>query len=246
MDPAYQPYPPPPPAPQQPVARTHRWGLWAFVLVEATFLAVSYLLALLVGDGALGASTLALAIVVPTMAAAALAVLITKLRGNGPKIDLELSWSWRQVGIGAAFGFGGLFVTLPASFAYVTLVGPDANSAVGQIFTDVRSTVPLALLVFVVLVFLVPLFEEIIFRGLLWGALDKHWGRRVALVVSTIVFALGHFELTRAPLLLIVAIPIGLARYYGGGLLASVVAHQANNLLPGLVVALGLLGAMPT
>jgi membrane protease YdiL (CAAX protease family) len=43
-----------------------------------------------------------------------------------------------------------------------------------------------------------------------------------------------------------VAIPIALARLYSGGLLASIVAHQVTNLLPGVVIMLGLVGAMPT
>lgn len=240
MEPVY-PAPPPPPPPVAP-QRTHRWGLWSFVVVEAVFLLVSYGLAI-AGGGPLPASTLAAAIAIPTMTAAAVAVLITVVRGNGPKIDLELTWSWRQVGIGALFGFGGLFVTIPASFVYVTLT--DTNSAVGQVFTDVRAAWQWALLVFLLLVFVVPLCEEIMFRGLLWGGLERRWNRWVALVVSTILFAVAHFGLTRAPLLLIVAIPIALARFYGGGLLASIIAHQANNLLPGFVVAMGLLGMMP-
>ena len=213
------------------------------MVAEAVFLGVSFLLATLAGDGPISASALAAAIAVPTLMAAAVAVLITYLRGNGPKTDFELYWSWKQVGLGAAFGFGGLFITIPASAVYVSLT--DTNSAVGQIFTDVRSAWPWALLVFVLLVFLLPACEEILYRGLLWGALERRWNTWVALIVSTIVFALAHFEPVRAPLLLIVAIPIALARFYGGGLLASMIAHSANNLLPGTVVALGLLGMMP-
>ena len=35
------------------------------------------------------------------------------------------------------------------------------------------------------------------------------------------------------------------ARVYTGRLLASIIAHQVNNLLPGIVLMLGLLGAVP-
>ena len=66
-----------------------------------------------------------------------------------------------------------------------------------------------------------------------------------ALAVTTIVFALAHFELSRTPLLLVVAIPIGIARVITGRLSAGVIAHQINNLLPGLVLMLGLLGVIP-
>jgi membrane protease YdiL (CAAX protease family) len=70
-------------------------------------------------------------------------------------------------------------------------------------------------------------------------------GRWVALVVTTLLFALAHFEFTRTPLLLVVAIPIALARLYTGGLVASIVAHQVNNLLPGIALTLGLVGVIP-
>jgi membrane protease YdiL (CAAX protease family) len=99
--------------------------------------------------------------------------------------------------------------------------------------------------VFLIVVFVAPLCEEIVYRGLLWGAVERRWGRWLALVVTTVVFALAHFEFTRTPLLLVVAIPIALARLYSGGLLASIVAHQVTNLLPGIVLMLGLAGSMP-
>ncbi|REU68947.1 CPBP family intramembrane glutamic endopeptidase, partial [Mycobacterium tuberculosis] len=108
----------------------------------------------------------------------------------------------------------------------------------------VRASWPWALVVFLVVVFVAPLCEEIIYRGLLWGAVDRRWGRWAALVVTTVVFALAHLEFARAPLLVVVAIPIALARFYSGGLLASIVTHQVTNLLPGIVLLLGLTGAI--
>jgi uncharacterized protein len=100
-------------------------------------------------------------------------------------------------------------------------------------------------LVLVIVVLVAPLCEEILYRGLLWGGIEKLAGRWVAFVVSTLMFALAHFELTRTPLLFVVAVPIAIARLYTGRLLASIVAHQINNLLPGVVLVLGLLGIVP-
>jgi uncharacterized protein len=226
---------------------THRWGLGAFLLVELIYLLASVsLVVLFVGNGPLPAWMLAVVVAMPTVIAAWLAVLITRLRGNGPSTDLRLHWSSRELGLGLMFGFGGLFVTLPASVLYISIVGPEANSAVGEIFGGVRASWPGAVVVFLVVVFVAPLCEEIVYRGLLWGAVERRWGRWVAVVVTTVVFALAHLEFTRIPLLLVVAIPIALARLYSGGLLASIVAHQVTNLLPGIVLMLGLAGIMPT
>ncbi|MEE6178264.1 CPBP family intramembrane glutamic endopeptidase [Mycobacterium sp. 050134] len=235
-----------PPSQQIVAAPPHRWGLGAFVLVALAYLAVSVgMVGLLGGNGPVPASSLAVAVVVPTAAAAGVAVLVTTLRGNGPRTDLRLHWSWREVRMGLMFGFGGLLITIPTSMVYRAVVGPGANSAVGRIFGGLRADWPWAGAVLLIVAVVGPFCEEIVFRGLLWGAVEQRWGRWAALVVSTLVFALAHLELTRAPLLLVVAIPIALARWYSGGLLASIVAHQVTNFLPGVVLMLSLLGALP-
>ena len=70
------------------------------------------------------------------------------------------------------YGFGGLFIVLPASVLYMSIVGPDANSAVGKIFGDYRAPWSWAVVVFLIVVFVAPLCEEIVYRGLLWEAVD--------------------------------------------------------------------------
>jgi membrane protease YdiL (CAAX protease family) len=232
--------PPPPPRPP------HRWGLGAYLLVEATFLLISALLGYVLGGRLASAGAVALALSVPTVCAAGLALLITRIRGNGPRIDLGLWITGRDVAVGVACGLAGLVITIPASLLYVAIVGTDAASAVGDALDAIRAGPVMAVTIFLIVVFLAPLCEEIIYRGLLWGALERLGANRWwTLVVTTIVFALAHFEFTRTPLLLVVAIPIGIARMITGRLPAGVIAHQINNLLPGIVLMLGVLGAVP-
>lgn len=259
IHPGQSPYPPYPPGQPYPgmqqvsrlpplPSRTHRWGLGAYIGVWAVFLGTSLLLALLLKQlvGVQTAGTIALALAVPTVVAAGLAIVITMVRGNGPVIDLGLRWSWRDVGLGLAFGFGGLLVSIPVSVAYVSIVGTDTNSAVGQVFGEVRAGPLMATVVLLIVVLLAPLCEEIVYRGLLWGGIERLGVNRwVTLAVTTVLFAIAHFEWERTPVLLIVAIPLGLARIFTGRLLASIVAHQVNNLLPGIVLMLGLLGVIP-
>jgi uncharacterized protein len=249
------PVPPPRPpdpselgGPSTPVRRTHRWGIGAYVVVEAVFVGVSLLIGFTFLRGGVSVAPLTLALAVPTVLAAGTAVLITRLRGNGPRADLGLVFSWHDVRVGAAYGFGGLAITIPASLLYVVLVGANrASSAVGDVFAGLRSGPAAALGVVLVVVLLAPLCEEIVYRGLLWGAVERYavppW---VPFVVTTLLFALAHFEFTRTPLLFVVALPIALARMRTGRLTASVVAHQVNNLLPGVVLALALVGVLPS
>jgi membrane protease YdiL (CAAX protease family) len=216
-------------------------------VVEVAFLLLSVVLAyLLAGQLTSSAGAIALALAVPTVGAAGLALLITRFRGNGPRIDLGLQVNRRDVAVGLVCGLAGLVITIPASLLYVAIVGADASSAVGDAFGGVRAGPVLAILVFVIVVFVAPLCEEIVYRGLLWGAVERLGANRWwTLVVTTVVFALAHFEFSRTPLLLVVAIPIGVARVITGRLSAGVIAHQINNLLPGVVLMLSVLGAVP-
>ena len=224
----------------------HRWGLGAFLVVEAAYLLSSILLALpFAGSRPAPVSVIVLVVGVPSILAAALAILITMVRGSGPRIDLRLQFSWRGAGFGVLFGIAGLFVTVPAALLWTAIVGEDANSAAGLVFGGTRGTWAWAVVVFALIVIVAPICEEIVYRGLLWGALEQRWGRWVAFGVTTVVFSVAHLELTRTPLLLVVAIPIGLARLYTGNLSASIVAHQVTNLLPGLVLMFTVAGAMP-
>ncbi|GEL17762.1 CAAX protease family protein [Pseudonocardia asaccharolytica DSM 44247 = NBRC 16224] len=212
------------------------------------FLSVSALLGLLVfRRGPPSVAGLAVGLAVPTVLAAATAILSTVVRGNGPRRDLGLRFSWRDVGLGLAFGFGGLVLTIPASLIYARILGPErATSAVGEVFAGLRAGAAGAAVVFVIVVLLAPLCEEIVYRGLLWGALEKHGADRwLAFALTTVLFALAHFEFTRTPLLAVIAIPIGLARVVTGRLTASIIAHQINNLLPGIALLLTLLGVSP-
>lgn len=238
--------PSPEPAPE--LRPPHRWGLGAYLLVEVIFLGASFLVsALFAGPDGVSVPGILLALGAPTLLAAGTALLITRVRGNGPRLDLGLSVRGRDLGIGLALGFGGLLLSIPASLVYAAVVGPEeATSAVGQIFDGVRVGWPIAVLVFLLVVVVAPICEEIVYRGLLWGAVEKLGANRwVAFLITTLLFAMAHFELARTPLLLVVALPIGLARAITGRLPAGIVAHAVNNLLPGLALALALTGALP-
>ena len=237
-----------PTAPPPPVPR-HRWGFGAYLLVEAVFLGSSLLLILpYLGRGH---STpppwmLLVSLAVPTILAATVALLATRLRGNGPRLDLGLSFSVADLRIGVLFGCAGLVLTLPAAAIWSKLVGPtNASSAVAELFAKQHFTVPMAVAVFLVVALVAPICEEIVYRGLLWGAVRRHAANRWwAFGLTTLCFALAHFEFSRTPLLFVIAVPIGLARFYTDRLGASIIAHQLNNLLPAVSLLLVLLGVI--
>lgn len=226
-------------------------ALGVFVVAEVVWFAASVLvLAPFVArgpetsDGRLPLGPLVALLVVPTALAALAALGGVALVGGGPRRgrvgrELAVRWRLRDLAVGLGLGLGGLLVTIPAAVAWAAWVGDeDANSAVGEAFEGRQLPTAAAIGVFLLVWLLAPIGEEILFRGVLWRALEHwRWNRWVVFAITSAVFSIAHLELLRTPLLLVLSIPVGLARLVTGNLLAGVVAHQTNNFLP----ALGLL-----
>ncbi|MPZ00076.1 MAG: CPBP family intramembrane metalloprotease [Actinophytocola sp.] len=237
----------------RPPGRTLRPGLALFVvfLVAELTLVLSPILVLVpfaVVDPSLTGKTLPPAplvgiLVVPPLLAALVAVGGIALFGAGPRerrVRRELAWrlTWRDAFIGIGIGVAGLLITLPAAAVWASLVGADqAESAVGEAFKGEQLGIVAGLVAFLGVWLIAPLCEEVLFRGVLWRTFEHwRWNRWVIFAVTTIAFSVAHMELLRTPLLLVLSIPIGLARLFTRNLTTSVVAHQVNNLLPALAL----------
>jgi membrane protease YdiL (CAAX protease family) len=230
-----------------------RWGFGAFLLVEIVLLASAAFVSVILGDVPAGQPIPVRDVIIgtaaPMLTATVVALLVTTLRGNGPLADLRISWCWEDVRIGLKLGLLGLVCTTIGAYVWTKLVG-DANSssAISALVEDQKMSVSAAIVMFLYLWLLGPICEEIIYRGLLWGAVERlKWGnervgRLAALLLSTAVFAASHLEPLRTTLLIVIAVPIGLARFFTGRLLGSVVAHQMNNFLPAVAILLTSLG----
>jgi membrane protease YdiL (CAAX protease family) len=249
------------------VSETRRgWRLLGcFVLAEIAFVAASVLAVLPFAfshrdpGSRLPGAALVAAVVVPTVAAGLVAVIGAGLLGQGDllaRVRSELSVRWRvaDVGIGLGLGLLGLAVTVPASLLWAHWVGENqANSAVGEVFSGQRLPLGLGLTLFFAVWLVAPLSEELLYRGLLWRAMEHwRWNRWVIFGVTTVLFAMAHAlfswshaELLRTPLLVIISLPLAFARLLTGNLLASIVAHQANNFLPAIGLLLITQGAVP-
>jgi membrane protease YdiL (CAAX protease family) len=234
-----------------PPDRTHRWGFGAFFLAQGVFILMSVTLAAAIGnlpgDGARFGLALLAMLTLPTVLAGVVAVVITLVRGNGPRLDFGLQWNWSDVTTGLGIGVIGMVSTTVASMLWLRWVGSEnATSTVSGLLDGMRLPPTLAVLVFLHVWLVAPLCEELVYRGLLWGAMERLRLSPVSVfVLSTAAFAIGHFEPQRTVLLLVIAVPIGLARMLTGRLTASVVAHQVNNFLPALGLLLISLGVLP-
>lgn len=74
----------------------------------------------------------------------------------------------------------------------------------------------------------IPFYEEVFFRGFLYDALENRWNTRVALIVSSIFFALVHGLTFFVPLLFLSFI-LGWLKMKQGNLRMCFLLHAANN-----------------
>ena len=84
-------------------------------------------------------------------------------------------------------------------------------------------------LLFVTTCLLAPVFEEIIFRGVLLPTLSRDFGIILGIIVSAFIFALAHLSLGEMPPLFILGIGLGITRIASGSLLSSVIMHSLWN-----------------
>ncbi|MBS0519899.1 MAG: CPBP family intramembrane metalloprotease [Proteobacteria bacterium] len=116
--------------------------------------------------------------------------------------------------------------TLVLSVA-VSRIGPEVKGmqAVEELVRQPDALVPSLLL----LGGLAPIVEELVFRGLLYGWIAGRWGTRWAWLVSSIAFAVAHYEPAHIMLVLPLGLLFGYLRRRTDSLLPSTVAHIFNN-----------------
>jgi hypothetical protein len=91
---------------------------------------------------------------------------------------------WRRLAHGAAVGFVSLgLVALLALAAQVRQFGPDLHG--GRFWGKLAGATGAAIAV--------GFLEEFLFRGAVYGALRRAWNWRIALVASSLIYAVVHF-----------------------------------------------------
>jgi membrane protease YdiL (CAAX protease family) len=84
---------------------------------------------------------------------------------------------------------------------------------------------------FFLLCVVVPIGEEIFFRGFVYGGLRARWGVPAALIVSTVFFAAVHFQLVHGFPIFLLGGVFALVYQRTGSLLPAIVAHGLNNVV---------------
>ncbi len=84
-------------------------------------------------------------------------------------------------------------------------------------------------LLFLTTTFLAPLFEEVIFRGVLLPILSREFGIIFGIIISAFIFALAHLSISEMPPLFTLGVGLGITRLISGRLSSSVFMHSLWN-----------------
>ena len=85
------------------------------------------------------------------------------------------------------------------------------------------------LLLFLTTTFLAPLFEEIVFRGVLLPILSREFGIILGITISAFIFALAHLSISEMIPLFILGVGLGTTRLISGRLSSTVIMHSLWN-----------------
>ena len=100
------------------------------------------------------------------------------------------------------------------------LFSRQANEPGMDIYTTVFATV-----------FLAPVIEELLFRGVLWSILQENKGTVTAVIVTTVYFVFLHLTLNNAFSAILIGICGSMFILFTGSIIPSIVIHLLNNLL---------------
>lgn len=220
-----------------------RWGLgepaWGFVLAQVSGLILGSAVISLAGQqaGTADLATLplwALVLQAPPLWIGFISapVWAARHRGNSVRSDFKLTIRRGDVLPAAAAGVFAQLVLVPAvSWPILRLTGSteDDLSETARTIIDKAASPAGVVLLFAVVAIGAPIVEELFYRGLLMGAMEKRWATGLAVVGSSVLFGASHFEMLLFPGLFTAGLVFALARVVSGRLGPAIVAHMAFN-----------------
>lgn len=152
-------------------------------------------------------------------------------KGRGPIRDYDLRVAWVDVPIGIAAGvaaqLAGNLVLRPVLWLF-DYTQSDIERPARELSDRAHGFGGVTLLVVVVAV-AAPLVEEIFFRGLVLRSLERRMGTALAVVASSLIFGLTHFQLLELPALFLFGVVAALLVLRTGRLGTAMCAHFAFN-----------------
>ncbi len=130
-----------------------------------------------------------------------------------------------------------LFLLL--GFAVLTIVYIHLTQGIFESYVKVENNVNLghqSFWGFLLSIFLIPVFEEIIFRGVMLGTFKKSMNLKVAVVLQALIFAIMHGNIIQSSYTFFLGIILGVAFLYTGSIFGDIICHITFNLFGLLII----------
>jgi|GEM_PF-1431698 len=111
----------------------------------------------------------------------------------------------------------------------------EAREPAVLLLSEVRS-LPLRIAVLLTACGLVPVAEEVLFRGILYRGLRTQWGPWAAALLSSALFAAGHLDVIAALPIFIFSLGLCWSMERSKSLVPAIIAHGLFNLFPTLML----------
>jgi membrane protease YdiL (CAAX protease family) len=218
-------------------------GLLAGVVVSVIFAVVAAVLTGEAGTLADGSSSGAGATVIAGMVGqwvgmVGYLVFASKVKGQGTlRDDFGLRWNgWADIALGIGVGLGSIIAIGIVISAVASMFGTDPGTNTDRILDSAGSDTGRYILV-AFASFGAPVVEELYFRGLALRAFERRLGPALGIVMSTLVFAVLHYQSGTAGetvsllagIFVLGAIFAAVVRWRGT-LVVSMTAHMTLNL----------------
>lgn len=160
-------------------------------------------------------------------------LLATRVKGGGARRDLGLTV--RAADLGGPLALGVVLQALIVPLLYVpifrfTSLGDDDVSGAARALTSTFADTPVKVVLFTLLIAVgAPVAEEVFFRGLVLRSLERRLGTGWALIGSTVLFGLTHFQGIQLPALLVFGGVAGVLAIRTGRLGPSILLHVGFN-----------------
>ena len=139
---------------------------------------------------------------------------------------------FKPFALNVAIGFVGLwllFVICTETLTYILEKNPTA------FVDDLYDSANPKWLLIVTMVIVAPIYEEVMFRGILWSAVREQFagskGAWVATITTSVLFSIIHlqYEFYEMSVIFILALLLGYARSRSGSLYVPILLHIINN-----------------
>jgi membrane protease YdiL (CAAX protease family) len=156
------------------------------------------------------------------------------------KVLLSSAWSIKKsvlmsLGIMLVYRIiTGIYVRIGVNLFDVSI---DELANIPQLFLTSRQDIESLIafsgkgITFLLICLLVPLYEEIVFRGVILGSCQRYTNFNIANFIQATLFATVHMNLFLFPVFLLFGIVTGILRKKSDGLLGGIVFHIFNNIL---------------